>query len=108
MAEPNVRDEDELEPLPPLDGDSSEKPEAEPDYAELLEEGKEEATLDDATGEDDPLDASDLDLESEEDGWLGEAGEGQDLDMGDVAIVDFGDEASPADDADEPGVGDED
>jgi hypothetical protein len=108
MANPSVRDEDELEPLPPLDGDSTEQPEAEPDYAELLEEGKDEATLDDATGEDDPLDTSDLDLESEEGGWLGEAGEAQDLDLGDVAIVDFGDEAAPADDVDEPGVGEED
>jgi hypothetical protein len=109
MTGPDEREEDELERLPPLDGDASDEPHAEPDYQDLLEEAEgEAATLDDATGEDDPPDTSDLDLAGGETGWLGEAGEAQDLDLGHVAIVDFGDEASPLDDGEEPGVGDED
>lgn len=122
MAEPRVDHEQELEPLPPVDGDSSDPPDAVPDYRDLLEETTDEATLDDATGESDPVDTSDLDLDDGETGWLGEAGEAQDLDLDSVAIVDFGDEASPVDEHapsrplpgrdqdpnDEPGVGEED
>jgi hypothetical protein len=109
MTGPDVRDEDELERLPPLDGDASDEPDAEPDYRDLLEEAEgDAATLDDTTGEDDPPDTSDLDLAGGESGWLGEAGEAQDLDLGNVAIVDFEDDAAALDDGEEPGVGDED
>src|ERR1700731_1143448 len=109
MTGPDVRDEDELEQLPPLDGDASDAPDAEPDYRDLLEEVEGEApTLDDTTGEDDPPDTSDMDLGEGETGWLGEAGEAQDLDLGNVAIVDFGDAGSAIEDGGEPGVGDED
>src|SRR5262249_33086709 len=53
---------------------------------------EQEATLDDATGEDDPPDTTDLDLDGAEGGWLTEGAEAQDLDLGDSAIVDFSDE----------------
>jgi hypothetical protein len=111
MVEPDAlpRDEqDELEELPPLDGDSRDQPDAEPDYADLLEDDEEEATLDDATGEDDPPDTNELDLNGRENGWLEEAGEAQDLDLGTMTMLDFGNEGSKADDADEAGGGEED
>ncbi|MDP9002635.1 MAG: hypothetical protein M3O46_21305, partial [Myxococcota bacterium] len=120
MVESRADHEQELEPLPPVDGDSSDPPETEPDYGDLLEDTTEEATLDDATGESDPVDTSDLDLD-DGDGWLGEAGEAQDLDLDNMTMVYFGDEASPLERApsgpvpgrdqepnDEPGVSEED
>jgi hypothetical protein len=104
-----IRDEDELEELPPLDGDSRDQPEPDPDCTDLLQEPAEEATLDDTTAEDEPADASDLDLDHVEGGWLGEPGEAQDLNMGEEGgIVDFGDEASPLADVEEPDADDED
>src|ERR1700690_206000 len=120
MVRREIRDEDELGELPPLDGDSREQPEGEADPEDLLDHTDEDATLDDATGEDDPPDTSDLDLEHVEGGWLGEAGEAEDLDLGgDAAVVDFGGDASALDEGsppappsrdadDEPRLGDED
>jgi hypothetical protein len=109
MPAPGATDEqDDLDELPPLDGDVKDAPEPEPDAGELLGDDG-DASLDDATGEDDPIDADDLDLEEREKGWLQEPADAPDLDLGDAAIVDFGGEAAPAaEDADEPGVGDED
>ncbi len=97
MARPDAREEDELEELPPLDGDSRDQPEGEADYGDLLEDEDDEATLDDSTGEDDPLDVRDLELDDVEGGWLGEAGEADDADRGDTA--DFGDDLSVLDEA---------
>jgi hypothetical protein len=110
MTEPDIREEEELGELPPLDGDARDPPDAEPDYADLLEKNEEEATLDDATAEDDPLDATVLDVDEGEGegGWLAESGEAQDLDLGNFTLADFGDELSPNDDAEEAAVGDED
>jgi hypothetical protein len=121
MAKPEIREEDELGELPPLDGESRDQSEGDADYGDLLAGDDEEATLDDATGEDDPLDISDLDLDKVEGGWLGEAGEPEDVDTGDAAVVDFGDDMSPFDEAaatpspegardleDEPRLGDDD
>lgn len=92
--EPRERDEDELDELPPLDGDARDEPDAdEPD--ELGEsDGSSEggASLDDTTGEDNPIEGSELDLDEREAGWLGEPAESPDLDLGDVAIVDFANE----------------
>jgi hypothetical protein len=101
---------DELDELPPLDGDARDVPEAEPEGApgELLDDGEGDASLDDTTGEDDPADTDELELDEKEGGWLEEPADAPDLDLGNVAIVDFGDEGTATDDVDEPGVGDED
>lgn len=93
MTKPDIREEDELGELPPLDGDSRDQPEGDADYGDLIDGAQDQATLDDATGEDDPLDANDLELDDVEGGWLGEAGEAEDNDPGDGSVVDFGDEA---------------
>jgi hypothetical protein len=108
--------EDELEPLPPLDGDPSDKsdngdnPEGEADFGDLLDEASEQATLDDATGEEEPADTSGIDLADGESGWLGEAGEAADLDLTglDIAMIDFGKEAVHVDESDEPTAAEED
>jgi hypothetical protein len=106
---PHVGDhnDDELDELPPLDGDSGDPAEAEGEYGDLVEQDSDDATLDDSTGEDAPLDPEDLDLSESEGGWLNEAGEGQELELGDVAILDFGDESAKEEGADEPGIGEE-
>jgi len=106
-AQPGTEVEDDLEELPPLDGDVRDGPEPELEAGELLGEDG-DSSLDDSTGEDDPVDADELDLEEREKGWLEEPADAPDLDLGDVAIVDFGGDTPAAEDADEPGVGDED
>src|SRR5258708_35761381 len=86
-----IPNEDELDELPPIDGETRDEPDNDPD-PDLLEESAEDASLDDATDEDAPADASDLDLDRSESGWLGEAGEGPDLDPRGGAIAEFGGE----------------
>ena len=111
MPAPGATDEqrelDELDELPPLDGDVRDAPEPEPDAGELLGDDG-DASLDDSTGEDDPVDADELDVDEADAGWLAEPADAPDLDLGDVAIEDFGGDAPAAEDADAPGVGDED
>lgn len=107
-AMPTPPGEDELDELPPLDGDANDAPEAESEVEiEDLDDAS-EASLDDATGEDDPADTEELDLDESDTGWLEEPNETPDLDLGDVAITDFGETDSAADDAEEPGTGEED
>ncbi len=60
-----------------------------------------EASLDDATGEDEPADTEELELDESDTGWLEEPNETPDLDLGDVAITDFGNGDSASDDAEE-------
>jgi hypothetical protein len=108
MPAPTATDDlDELDELPPLDGDVRDAPEPELEPGELLDEDG-DSSLDDTTGEDDPVDADELDLEEREKGWLEEPADAPDLDLGDLAVVDFGGDAPAAEEADEPGVGDED
>jgi hypothetical protein len=91
--EPRPSDEDQLDELPPLDGDARDAPEAEPTFEDLLEEVDGEATLDDATAEDDaPSDASELDLTDDGGGWMDEPADSPELDLGDVGVSDFGEE----------------
>ncbi|MGD0528303.1 MAG: hypothetical protein ABSE49_24420, partial [Polyangiaceae bacterium] len=104
------RAEDDLDELPPLDGDSGDRPEGgetgvEP--GELVGEDG-DASLDDATGEDDPVDADDLEVDDAEGGWLDEPADAPDLDLGDVGVVEMSDQAPATEGAEEPGVGDED
>lgn len=105
---PTPPGEDELDELPPLDGDANEAPAAESEVEiEDLDDAS-EASLDDATGEDAPADAEELDLDENDTGWLEEPNETPDLDLGDVAITDFAEGDSATDDAEEPGAGEED
>jgi len=98
----NPREDDELDELPPLDDEAA--PAAEAEVGELLEdEPAEDATLDDATGEDEIDDGDDIDVTETEGGWLAEAADAPDLDLGDVAMTDFGGDV-PAEDVEEPGV----
>jgi hypothetical protein len=94
------REDDELDELPPLDDEPAPAPEA--DVGELLEEQKGDASLDDATGEDAPVDTDELDVNEAEGGWLEEPADAPDLDLGDVAMVELGDLGG--DDLEEPGV----
>jgi len=107
MPVPRAHDDD-LDELPPLDGDATDEPSPEPEADDALADDAGVANLDDSTGEDDPADPGDLDLEHVEGGWLNEPADTPDLDLGDVSIVDFSEGASPTEDVDEPGVGDED
>ena|GEM_PF-1508493 len=101
--------EDELDPLPPLDGDGRDEPEAEEgDFGDALADDGAEASLDDATAEDDSPDASELEVDEGDEGWLDEAPDAPDLDIGGPALVDFGDEDDGMDDDDPPDGGDED
>src|SRR5579883_2395375 len=102
MPGTDVHDEDDLDELPPLDGELRDAPDDEPDYTDLLEDAPGEATLDDATAEDDPADPGDLDLDAQETGWLDDAGEAADLDLGPLAVIEFANDASLLDEADEP------
>jgi hypothetical protein len=112
---PSEQEEDELDELPPIDGDAGDDPET---AADLDDVGGPEANdagaaspLDDSTGEDDPLDAAALDgLEVDEaaGGWLDEAVDSPDLDLGDTALIDAGEEGSSLEDSEEPPAPDED
>lgn len=93
------RDESEsLDDLPPLDGDAKDGPDPEQSFEDPLGDEPGEASLDDSTSEDDPADPGDLEVDEAETGWLNEPADAPDLELGDVAIADFGDETRPGDD----------
>jgi hypothetical protein len=95
--------EDDLDPLPPTDGDA-EGHDPEPPPIELEVDEAAENLLDDATGEADPVEP--IEVAGDEGGWLDDAGAADDVDVG---AHDFEPEdASLLRDVDEPGVGDED
>jgi hypothetical protein len=107
MPAPPIRDDDDLGDLPPLDGDLHEEQEEEAGTLEdLPAEG--DASLDDTTGEAEPLDPADLELQSGEEGWLDEPNDAPDLNLGTVALADLAEERDSLEDVEEPGVGDED
>jgi hypothetical protein len=81
--------EDELEDLPPLDGDTEEAPEAD---LEIDDVGGIAGDLDDTTSENDPVDAADLDIGGPESTWLNEAGDAADLDIGESGAIDLREE----------------
>jgi hypothetical protein len=63
--------------------------------------------LDDTTGEDDPLDAADLDLDEDDPAWIGEPQDAGDLDLGGDDGLEIRDESSSfvgAEEAGTPGV----
>ncbi len=95
----------ELQPLPPLDGETEEEsPDEELDAVDDPDE-TEKNLLDDATGEGEPVD--DLEQVGAEGGWLDDAADAEDLDVGGHEVDDL-ERTNLLEDADEPGVGDED
>ncbi len=127
MPTPAPQDEDELDGLPPIDGDSGDEAEPSDDQEPDREGG---AALDEALErapsglEDDvsggPADSSELDGDETEGGWLDEAADNPGLDLGDTGLLDSfargepGDAGDGADrpwspdDGEAPQVGDED
>jgi hypothetical protein len=109
---PSEVEEDELDELPPIDGDDAPDPAA--DVEEIGgSEGNDPAAgslLDDSTGEDDAVDATLEGLEGDEGerGWLDEPLDSPDLDLGETARLDSGDEAVSLEDGEEPVAPDED
>ncbi|HEY1694264.1 MAG TPA: hypothetical protein VGG39_18975 [Polyangiaceae bacterium] len=103
-------DDDELDPLPPLDGDAQEEGrDTEAEVEADLDEPHDGEGLDDSTGEDDPVDPEDLDVDERDTGWLGEPADAPDLDLGDLGVHDLGaDDSLAPDDAEEPGTQNED
>jgi hypothetical protein len=111
---PSELEDDELDELPPIDGDAGDDPEV----ADVEDLGDSEANdagatspLDDSTGEDDPLDAAALaglegvERDEADGGWLEEAVDSPELDLGGAALIDAGredDESNALDDGEEP------
>src|SRR4051794_431792 len=105
---PEPTDDDTLGELPPLDGESEEPTEVPAEDLDDADEGGENL-LDDATGEADPVDDLDEAREAEgaEGGWLDDAADAEELDVGPHELDDQ-ERTGLLEDADEPGVGDED
>ncbi len=99
--------DDDLDDLPPLDGDGEEPgdPEAELDDDLDPENGD---PLDDATSEDAPVDADELDGEEGGKSWIDEAADAPDLELGDTGLVVFDESLSGLDDSAEPDPGGDD
>jgi hypothetical protein len=90
-----------------MDGDVRDAPQPETDADdEIAPEG--EASLDDSTGEDEPTDDEEIDLDETDGGWLDEPADASGLDLGDMQTVELGAEPTAEDDADEPGTEQED
>lgn len=94
--------EDDLDPLPPVDGDEGEV-ESDASDVELEVDEREGDSLDDSTGEGDPVEP--IDAGGEERGWLDDAA-AEDVDVGGHDF--HPEEDSLLRDVDEPGIGDED
>ncbi len=91
---PSVRDDDELDELPPIDGDAEDSPEPAADLDDEIASSGDgaapsEAALDDTTAEGDPVDLSELDGDETEQGWVEEAADSPDLDLGEAAWLDL-------------------
>jgi hypothetical protein len=112
-AKPFALHDEELDELPPLDGDSDDD-ESDTDSASADDldnagdAGKEGKTdLDDATGEGDPLD--EMEFGGSESGWLEDAADADGLDVGGAEIDDEDNESSDLlEGAEGPGVEDDD
>jgi hypothetical protein len=118
---PSEVEEDELDELPPIDGDGGDDPETAADIEEIggfeANDAGAGSPLDDSTGEDDPLDAAALagldgvERDEADGGWLEEAVDSPDLDLGEAALLDAGregDEGASLEDGEEPLAPDED
>jgi hypothetical protein len=107
VAGPEKPNDDQLDELPPLDGDSKDAPEADGAFEEPLADLPGEASLDDTTGEGETPDEGELEVDDAEGGWLNEPPDAPDLDLGDVAILELDEEPADAtDDTEEPSAAD--
>jgi hypothetical protein len=104
---PAMPDEDELDELPPLDGETGDSVELDDEIDPLGQEVG-DAALDDTTAEDEPPDTRDLLLDEDETSWLGEPPDAPDLDLGEVALVQLQDDGFQLEDGDDSAVADED
>src|SRR5579884_219225 len=104
-------DEDELDELPPLDGDATDGVDAEtepPDEdpaGDAAPHAEPRSSLDDSTGEDEPVDLAELGVGDEEERWLEEPTDAPEPNPGEPALVDTAEEeadASTLDDTGEP------
>ncbi len=113
MVEPHTKpgavQDEELDELPPMDGDSDDDADAEAD-ADDLDADPDAASLDpldDKTGEGDPLE--EMEFGGSESGWLEDAADADGLDVGGAEIDGEEDESSDLlQGTEEPGVEDED
>jgi hypothetical protein len=81
-AKPPPPEEDELDELPPIDGDGGDEADDELMPEELDDDPEDGAAdpLDDSTGEGDPLE--EIEVNGSESGWLDDAGDSDGLDVG--------------------------
>jgi hypothetical protein len=112
---PSELEDDELDELPPIDGDGGDGPEPAGDLEEIDQPPANDpasgSLLDDATGEDDALDAAaleGLDGDESERGWLDEPVDSPDLDLGETALIGSDEEAPSLEDGEEPLAPDDD
>ena len=103
--------DDELGELPPLDGEGGddEAHGTNVDEVDEVDDGDDEGAtdlLDDSTGDGDPAD-EEVDAAGTEGGWLDDATDADELDVG-AHDLDDQERTNLLEDADEPGVGDED
>jgi len=108
VAQKTPPPEDDLDELPPLDGEDGEPADAQPGDEDIDEDIDGGDPFDDATGEDEAVDAKELDTGNVEGGWLDESAEADDLELGGVDLVAFEGEPLGASDFEEPGIGNED
>lgn len=98
------RDPDELGELPALDGDARDAPQPDAVDDDAIDDPDGEASLDDATGEGEPTDHEEIDLDESDSGWLAEPADAASIDLGDPGTLDFGTEiARDDDDGDDAG-----
>ncbi len=98
-------DDEGVEELPPMDGAEDDAAQPPPEELDDVAEEQHDNPLDDTTGEDDPVE--ELEPVGTEAGWLDDAADAEELDVGPDELDDD-ERAGWLDDADEPGVGDED
>jgi hypothetical protein len=99
---PSPADDDVvLDDLPPLDGDLEDAPPTEPDLSDLVDDDGSDGALDDATAENEPVDASELHL-PEEAGGLEGAGDAADLELGELVLGGFASDDRPIGEDDHP------
>src|SRR5215469_4926805 len=95
--------EEELEELPPLDGDDSEPDSLAP--AEIDESPPTAGDpFDDSTGEDAAVDPADVEALAREASWVDEPPDAMDLPLGDTGLSEFEESRGAADDGDEPAI----
>jgi len=107
---PPPLDEDELDPLPPLDGETVDAPESEePEVHEEPPEGDtEDGALSPLPLDDDLRDEVDLPFDEGQGSWLNEAADTPDLNLGSPSLAEWEEKTSSLDDTEASRDGDDD